>query len=335
MERIDFHPLTIADKEVVQHFVHDTECRNCDLNFVNLLSWRFLYDTEVAVHRGWLVFRFKANGHRAYLAPVGTGNYISDVRQGICTQTARRCQWSCIVKELLNDAEADGEPFLLLGTTEESLSLLNRAMPGYFYATCDRTYTDYIYKRENLTTLAGKSLQPKRNHANRFFRTYPGAVFRALQQSDIPACLSLMRQWAAAREEEKARLTHDNEYRSVETVFRHWDELEALGGVMEVDGRIVAFTYGAPINYDTFDVCVEKADTGYDGIYAAINREFARSLPTCYTLINREEDLGIEGLRRAKESYHPYLLLHKYTVMAKHPMGKGQTQKQREHSAQR
>lgn len=323
MERIDFHPLTIADKEVVQHFVHDTECRNCDLNFVNLLSWRFLYDTEVAVHNGWLVFRFKANGHRAYLAPVGTGNYISDVRQGICTQTARRCKWSCIVRELLNDAEADGEPFLLLGATEESLSLLNRAMPGFFYATCDRAYTDYIYKRENLETLSGKQLQPKRNHANRFFRSYPDAIFRPLEQRDVPACLSLMKQWSATHNDDKDRHTHESEFRSAETVFRHWDKLEALGGVMEVEGRIVAFTYGAPINYDTFDVCIEKADTSYEGIYAAINREFVRTLPERFVLINREEDLGIEGLRRAKTSYHPYLLLHKYTVMAKHPMKKG------------
>lgn len=84
----------------------------------------------------------------------------------------------------------------------------------------------------------------------------------------------------------------------------------------------MAFTYGAPINYDTFGVCVEKADTAYEGAFATINREFVRSLPPQFTLINREEDLGIEGLRRSKLSYQPEILLSKYTVMTKHPFSK-------------
>ena len=97
-------------------------------------------------------------------------------------------------------------------------------------------------------------------------------------------------------------------------VFKHWDTLQPLGGILLVEGRLVAFTFGGPINHDTFDVCVEKADLNYDGAYAVINREFVRSLPPQYSLINREEDLGLEGLRRAKQSYNPRILLDKYTV---------------------
>ena len=81
-----------------------------------------------------------------------------------------------------------------------------------------------------------------------------------------------------------------------------------------VDGKVVAFTYGGPINYDTFDVCCEKADIDYDGAYAMINREFVRRLPEQYVLINREEDLGLEGLRKAKLSYQPKVILDKYTI---------------------
>ena len=116
-------------------------------------------------------------------------------------------------------------------------------------------------------------------------------------------------------------MEQSDERRSMSYVLDNWDNLGGMGGALRVEGRLVAFTFGAPVNYDTFDVCVEKADTEYDGAYAVINREFVRRVPEQYVYINREEDLGIEGLRRAKESYQPVMLLHKYTVMTKHPLG--------------
>lgn len=301
MEKINFQPLSFQFKDVIQSSVYDTECRNCDLNFMNLMSWRFLYDTEVAVHDGWLLFRFKASGHNAYLAPVGRGD------------------WHAILSALLHDAEAQGEPFLMLGVCENSLTYLDAAMPGYFYATADRAYTDYIYAREALASLAGKKLQPKRNHANRFSARYPNYVYEPLTPAVFDECLQLEAQWSAQKSENSTRLSYAEERRSMQFVLQHWDALGGLGGVLRVDGRMVAFTFGAPINYDTFDVCVEKADIDYDGAYAVINRDFVRHIPERYVYINREEDLGIEGLRRAKLSYQPALLLHKYTVMTKHP----------------
>ena len=84
-----------------------------------------------------------------------------------------------------------------------------------------------------------------------------------------------------------------------------------------VDGKIVAFTYGAPVNNETFDTCVEKADTDYEGAYAMINNEFAKMIPEQYIYINREEDLGLDGLRKAKMSYQPHLLLEKYKLELK------------------
>ena len=298
-----FHPLTIADKALIEQRVFNTECRNCDLSVANLVSWRFLYDTEVADYNGWLLFRFKADGHLAYLAPVGEGN------------------WRKVLTDMMADAEAQGHPFLMLGVCEHSLALLDAAMPGYFYATADRNFTDYIYNRTQLTTLSGKKMQPKRNFVNRFTRNYPNYCFLPLKPNHFEECLALDTQWTATKsgDEERGRYTYEAERRSLENVFAHWNELEMLGGVLCVDNRIVAFTYGCPINRDTFDVCFEKADTSYEGAFATINRDFVRSLPPQYELINREEDLGVEGLRQAKLSYHPSSLLHKYTVMTKHP----------------
>ncbi len=302
---ITFHPLTIDDRLAVQSAVYDTECRNCDLNFMNLVGWRFLYDTEVAVHDGWLLFRFRANGHLAYLPPVGKGDMGG------------------IVRELLEDAENHGEPFLMLGVCELPLTSLDKFMPGHFYATADRSYADYIYRREALATLAGKKLQPKRNFANRFERNNPGYVYEPLTPDLFRECLALEEQWRSGKEEESSRLTYNDEKRAMKNVLEHWDELGGMGGVVHVDGRLVAFTYGAPINRDTFDVCAEKADVSYEGAYAIINRDFARHIPEQFVYVNREEDLGIEGLRHAKLSYHPEIILQKYTVMPKHPFASG------------
>lgn len=302
---IPFHPLTFNDKELVQQRVRDTDCRNCDLNFTNLISWRFMYDTEVADLDGWLLFRFKADGHNAYLAPVGRG------------------PWNDVMQALLADAESLGHPFLMLGVCEDSLAQLEEAMPGHFYATSDRAYTDYIYLREKLATFAGKKLQSKRNFANRFISAHPDWEVLPLSRDLIPECIRLDEQWARQKTAEASagRYTYDAERQSLLTAFNLWEHLGTHGIALRTEGRIVAFSYGAQVNADTFDVSMEKADTNFEGAFQMICREMARSLPESFTFINREEDLGIEGLRRSKLSYCPHLMLKKYTVMTKHPFG--------------
>lgn len=301
---LDFHPLTLEDKALVQRYTFHSNLRNCDLCFMNLMSWRFLYDTEVAECDGFLVFRFYTDEHLAYLAPLGKG------------------EWKNIVQCMMDDTEAQGQPFLMVGVTERTLTYLNAALPDYFYATADRDYSDYIYEREKLASLAGKKLQPKRNHINQFLKLYPNYELLPLTKEMMAECLALETQWQEDKKENSLRENYADEHRSLEYVMAHWDELDGQGLALRVEEKLVAFTFGAPINCDTFDVCVEKADVHYEGAYPFINREFARSLPTRFKYINREEDLGVPGLRHAKTSYKPTMLLHKFAVMLKHPFGK-------------
>lgn len=296
---LPFHPLTLDDKETVQKFVFHTECRNCDLNFMNLVSWRFLYETELAVVDNWLLFRFKADGHLAYLPPIGEGDFAS------------------IVKMLLHDAKLQGHAFLMLGICENKLAELHKAIPNFFQATANRNYADYIYKREDLASLTGKRFQSKRNFVNRFIKCYPTYEVLPLTRELIPQCITLDEEWETHKktEADAGRYTYEAERKSLLNVFKHWEALNGQGIAIRVNDHIIAFTYGAPINYDTFDVCAEKADTNYEGAFAIINKEFACRIPQQYVFINREEDLGIEGLRRAKISYHPEIILNKYTVI--------------------
>ncbi len=296
---ISFRPLSLNDKDLIQRAVYNTDCRNCDLNFMNLVGWQFMFGTELAVSDGLLLFRFRSNGRLAYLPPVGTGD---------CTAA---------LDLLLADAEGLGEPFMMLGVCAHSLAKLEATKPHFFQATTDRSYSDYIYRREALATLAGKKLQPKRNHANRFAKAHPDYVYSPLTPADFNDCLQLERVWSAQKVENSCRSSYADERKALFTVFENWDRLGGMGGVIRIEGQMVAFTYGAPINHDTFGVCVEKADTAFEGAYATINRDFARHIPEQYTLVNREEDLGIEGLRKAKLSYQPETILHKYTVTPK------------------
>lgn len=298
-----FHPLTIADKTLVQSRVFHTDCRNCDLNFMNLVSWRFLYDTEVADINGWLLFRFKYNGHLAYLPPIGTGDITE------------------MVKLLIDDAARQNEPFLMMGACKNMLARIQAAMPGHFHVTANRDYADYIYLRKNLVTLAGKRLQSKRNFSNRFTTRYPDCETVPITREIIPQCIELEEKWERQKgnTDNTSSHAHDAERHSLLTVFENWEKLDGLGIALRVSGKIVAFTYGAPVNHDTFDVCVEKADISYEGAFAAINRELARHIPTQYVFVNREEDLGIDGLRKAKLSYHPETILQKYTITAREP----------------
>ncbi len=306
---ISFHPLTLSDKELIQSHLYESDYRNCDYCFMNLVSWRFLYQTEVADYNNHLLIRFKANGHNAYLPPVGKGNY---------------CE---AVQALIDDAQQIGVPFLMLGVCEKAFAMLDEALPNYFYAQADRNYSDYLYSRQSLATLAGKKLQSKRNFVNRFIKEHPDYRFESLMPQHFDDCLKLYEQWGNNKEKPKANnelYNDETETRSIHNVFQHWEQLGGLGGVLYVDNQLVAFTYGAPINHNTFDVCTEKADTRFPGAFAIINREFIRQLPEQFTLINREEDLGIDGLRQAKLSYHPEEILHKYTLMTKHPLGSSQ-----------
>ncbi len=304
---IDFRPLTLADRQWIVPLIQQSDRRNCDFCFSNLMSWRFLYGTEVALHRGMLVLRFRTNGHLAYQMPVGPGP-LADV-----------------VNDLIEDAESAGHAFLLLGVCDEGLERLRGCLPPHFSISQDRDYADYIYRREALATLAGKKLQAKRNFVNRFLRDHPDCRFTPLTPQRFGECVDLERRWSARKAETGDAQGLDNERRSMLYVFDHWDDLGVNGGALDVGGRLVAFTVGAPINADTFDICVEKADADLPGAYAVVNREMARLIPPQYTYVNREEDLGVAGLRQAKLSYHPEIILYKYRIMSRHPMGGSDT----------
>jgi len=287
---IRFKPITIESKEIITSFTMLSPFQNCDFSFTNMYSWQFLYKSEYAVVNGFLLLRFQTeHGHTAYMFPIGTG----DKKE--------------IIRLLEEDSLRTGHPLCLMGITPEITSELESLFSHEFKYISEREYADYIYNRTDLVELKGKKYQSKRNHINRFYKDYQ-FEYLPITPEIVPLCLKLEDEWCGDHTPDEDLL---NERRSMTYALQHLDELGGLGGAICVNGEIAAFTFGSPINENTFGVHVEKADTRIEGIYSVINQLFASHIPEQYIYINREEDLGVEGLRRAKLSYHPVILLEK------------------------
>jgi hypothetical protein len=178
----------------------------------------------------------------------------------------------------------------------------------------DRTFSDYLYDADRLRQLSGKVLHAKRNHFNRFLRTYPDYEFRPMTAEDAPEALALVREWCLDKGTDCQDMTV-SDFRPIRTLLDNYDELQLRGGQIRIDGKLTAFELASePINR-TGVIHVEKARSDYPGLYAAINKLMLDHILPDIDWVNREEDLGIAGLRKAKLSYDPSRLIHKYEVI--------------------
>ena len=300
---LTFHPLTLCDREAMQAVTLPAGRRNCNYTFANLVGWKFLFGTEVCVLENEVVLRYTFNGKRAYM---------------VCTSEALSLK---LIDALLDDSNGNLTLMGLEDSQVAQLSIFNSPRNATlsqreFSITSEpvRNQYDYIYRRTDLATLRGRHLNAKRNHIHRFRAEHPDFEYRPLTPEFFDECRRLTATW----QEEKKQTPNQNdnkieiidaEHGVMETIFSNWDALGMIGGNILVDGRMVAFTYGSAVTTDTFDVCVEKADRHVEGAFAIINQQFAEHLPEQYIYLNREEDMGIPGLRQAKLSYHPEILL--------------------------
>jgi len=306
-----FHPLTLSDREAMQAVTLHSGRRNCNYTFANLVGWQFWYHTEVCVLENAVVLRYTFDGQRAYM---------------VCTSEALSME---LMEALFDDSNGD---LTLIGLEDAQVAQL-LSFNSKFSISVEpvRDQYDYIYRRADLAALHGRHLDAKRNHIHRFRAEHPDFEYRPLTPELFDECRRLTEIWQEEKdaikreqsdacidsaEREQARTefnaasdTIDVEKQVMETIFSNWEALGMIGGSIFVDGRMVAFTYGSAVTTDTFDVCVEKADRHVEGAFAIINQQFAEHLPEQYIYLNREEDMGIPGLRQAKLSYHPEILL--------------------------
>lgn len=218
-----------------------------------------------------------------------------------------------VMEELL----AQRESLDLYRITEEQKQFLEEHFPGKFTWTADEGSFDYLYEAEVLAELRGKKLAKKRNHVNAFLTTWDQWLVEPISEKNVSECMEFAEEWYMAKEEDltAGRDSLSFEKEAVMRVLSHYGELDCDGILLRIEGKCVAFTVGQRISPGAYDVVFEKADESTRGAYNMINREFVRYLRRKYPdlkYVNRENDLGLEGLRRAKRSYAPTRMLEKY-----------------------
>lgn len=283
---LDFTALTLECKSAYDAYLKKCGERGCEYSFANLFLWG---RQKATLHEGNLAFFCQFNRRSVYLFPLGENLKPT-------------------LDAIISDSHKRGIPCRLTSLTEADQALLERWYPQQFYFHTDRDSYDYIYAVDALADLAGKTLQKKRNHCNRFRLLHPNYTVAPITKENTPQVLAMLAQWYAQKKQEDPTADFYLEQTAITKALSHREALGMEGLVLTDKGRILAMTMGSPLSPDTFDVQFEKAVTGYDGAYAVINREFARYLREKHPALkwlNREDDLGLEGLRKAKLSYCP------------------------------
>ena len=309
---IDWRDITIGDKARIEEKICASGCHGADYGFANLFIWRKAYKPKIAFCGSRLLVGMPQWNVYAY--PKGDG----DVRPSI--------------ELLLDEAHAQGNKLRIRGLTDKTLDEFLPIYGDRFEIEEDRDNADYVYMASKLCDLPGRHLSSKRNHIKHFERNGPWEFHKIAADSCgiFTSCesgcgvkLSSIAEAKAFVDEfykEKNDPELADEAGAIEEMFTHYEELGFLGGMLYQNGEPVAFTAGTKLDNEVFDTHFEKALPGVEGAYTMVNREFARLVRAEYPDIeafNREEDMGIEGLRKAKLSYHPDILLMKYFAFEK------------------
>ncbi len=296
---MNFEEISIKHRADFLRFVLATNYITCELAFTNLFCLRKKYGTEIFIDNDFMYIRqtTKSNPNAYYyFMPIGEG----DLKQA--------------VERIEADAKANGREFLFWGITEEMKEKLTAVLPDRFEFTTNRDWAEYVYLSQKLITLEGSDLKKRRNNLNLFLNKYGESYkFTPLTADNLHKAWEYQEKWVEAnleKNEDAESLMQENEI--IRCAFDNWEALGLLGGIVSIDDEVLGYTYGNATYKNTFDIFVEKADYTKNGIYQAINRDFATYACTDVKYINREEDLGIEGLRTSKLKYKPEILLAKY-----------------------
>lgn len=291
-----FKKLDIQDRQWAAPILAEEDSLGSDGCFGTHFLWGGAYGLTAARSGDRMIAKYVTDNSLFFAYPSGTGPLVPAVS---------------LMKQL---ARQKGQPLLIKGMTEEQKARLEAEFPTQFVFREMPGSADYIYEAEALAKLAGKKLHNKRNHCNRFEQECPDWHFDSLQQKHFSSCLALLDTWEEIHEGQEDGMP-EAEKDAILKAFKHYDSLGLEGGVLYAGSRLIAFTLGEPVGKNGFDVRFEKADTSVHGAYQMVNREFVRHLLVKYPhlkYVNREEDMGMENLQKAKESYYPAFLLKKY-----------------------
>lgn len=295
---MQFFDIDISAKETIKSFFNAQRVEASDMLFGNLYIWHFSRTIRYAITHDCLVVltKFPNESYPFIFYPLGSGD-----RKGAITA----------MQEYFLDNQM---PFSLRSLESYQSAELENLFPNTFEITSNRDRFDYIYNVNELIALVGRTLHKKKNHLNRFFNLYPDFAYERVDSSNAMEVLEAYSAWFELGEKTDGL---KNEMLGIKATLQNFSALDMKGGIIRIDGKIAAFSLGEQINADSVVIHIEKGNTFYAGIYQAINQQFLKNEWAHLRFVNREEDLGIEGLRKAKMSYKPARFVEKSTAILK------------------
>lgn len=291
-----FKEITIDDKSILDKYLKYNKYGNSEYSFTNLFIWKHIYNVKYTIYEDTLFLAsFREEKAPKFITPITFGSLKN------------------AMDNIINYCKTNDYEFRMTSLSNEAIEELKGLMPNNFYVIENDLY-DYLYLTEDLVNLSGKKYASKRNHIKKFNKNYE-YEYVDIKSDNVDMCFEMLDKWCETSDCEEDSLK--SEIMAVKSALDNIEALEILGGGLKVDGKLITFTLGQEVNKEVFNVCVEKALYEYQGAYTKINNEFAKRNLQRYKYINREEDLGLQGLRKAKQSYYPVKLLYKHDVILK------------------
>lgn len=284
----DFHQPTMEDFYWLKTILTEAQPMSCEYALSNLIGWSTHYGAQIAEVEGCLVAKIKKN--EVFGFPKGKN-------------------WEKALDALRKEYDYPSFYGLIIEEKEK----LEQTFPQEYVFYPSRNSFDYIYRVSDLSNLSGKKYHSKRNHISYFKKTYDWS-YEEMNVKNISECIDMNNKWFELNVD-KDPDGIDAEREVFDLCFRNFDLFGFVGGLLRVDGQVVAFTFGERLNDNTFVTHFEKAFADIRGAYPMINNQFALNTLGGYEFVNREDDVGSEGLRKAKLSYYPEILLEKFTAV--------------------
>lgn len=294
-----FKKITIEHKDILTEYLSFRKYRACDLSVGNLILWSDVYNTQFAVAGDNLFIKFVEGSNEYFTFPAGKG----DLKQSF--------EW------LFDYCKKHDKEFKLNVVDPSMFEEIENLYPGIFEIFYQRDNADYVYNVEDLKNLSGKKYHGKKNHVNKFKKTHIDWSYEKITDENTAECIEMVKEWCTQNGccEDKSKA---DEICVLIKGLKLRKELNMIGGIIRLEGKIIALTLGEQSGDDMFIIHFEKAFSNIDGAYQMINQQFIiNELAESFTYVNREEDMGVEGLRKAKESYYPAFMAEKGIVVKK------------------
>ncbi len=285
---MDWKKLTIEDKEIIDNFTKG-KFKTCDYNFTNLFLWSQGEDIHYKIENDVLIMHGTFVGDEYCFMPIPKNESAIGIMKDI-------------IKDLLQNKKR------IVLVPEE----WKEKLEDTFILEERRDSYDYVYSIESLAYLKGRKYAKKKNRVHNFMKSF-NYTYEPVTSENVEEVIDFQINWCHDKECEIIPVLR-NENMGILNLLHNFNILKIKGGILKVDGKIVAYTLGEAINDEYVVIHIEKGLNNYIGSYQMINMTFLEKEFTDYKYVNREDDFGDEGLREAKESYHPLELLKKYEI---------------------